>query len=207
MNGQLRMLLLGVIATSGLVGCGTTATQQTTVPIPVRASYRGLENQSVAVLVRRGETTERPFLSYELGASLSLRLQDRVPGIRVISPDDIRNYQEQNPHWTYRPYAEVARALKADRLVVVLLREYRIQDDRRVSWQGRIEAQVDVIEINPKNSEKVSARFSVLTQYPNQTKALGAIHNELSLRLATGQEFSIAVANKFHDHALWRPKP
>jgi hypothetical protein len=194
--------LLGVAA----LGCQATAFRDGSggSTTSVKAAYRGLENRSVAVLVRRADPTVRPLLGYELGASVSLRLQDRVPGISVVSADHVRAYQQRNPQWARQPYTQIARALKADRLVVVLVEKYRLQDDQQLRWHGRVQAQIDIIEVGAKKPEQVAAQFDILTLYPQTPRALAVIHNEQSLRLATGQEFSIKVVNHFHDHAVWR---
>ena len=206
MTRHLFILLLATLFIAIGTGCAATSFKDGSsgTTTPVLAEYRGLENRKVAVLIRQAEPTLRPMLGYELSASLSLRLQDRIPGISVINPDRVRAYQKQNPKWSDQPYAHIARALEADRLLVVLIEDYRLQDDQHLRWQSRIEAQIEVVEADAKNPEKLAAQFDIQTQYPQKPHELSAIRNERTLRLASGQEFSIAVTNKFYDHSIWR---
>ena len=175
-------------------------------PQRVRAEYRGLENQTVAVLIQRPEPYRDPLLGYELSMHLARRLQDHVPNIRMVHPKRVEAYRIQNPDWFYRPYAESARALKAQRLLIVRLQTYRLLEAPHHRWWGRVLADVDVFEAAGE-AGRTGKTFRIETRYPDEPEPLDQIHNEKTLRLAVAEVFSIKVARKFHDHDLWRPRP
>ena len=115
----------------------------------VHAAYAGLENHSVAVVVDADMFTlyEHPEVAISVGANVARRLQAQVPGIRVMSPTRVAEWQFRTPLWSALPYGEMAESLGVERIVHIDLYEFRLNPPgNRWLWEGVCAANVGVIE-------------------------------------------------------------
>jgi len=182
--------------------------------VHVPADYRGLENQVVAVLVNLNEYAfaRHPNAPTDLTWAVSKELREGVPGIHVINPDDIIQFQRDNPYWNTLRYGQLIRQLQVDRIVLLDVLEYSTHEPgNRHVFQGTIVADVKVIESpradaveRPTNDGLVYSRV-IEARHPKET-SIGVVGTEERVvEVATLAEFSRRAAWLFYDHIEMRP--
>jgi hypothetical protein len=170
-----------------------------------KAQYHGLDNKSIAVLVNLdGETALRyKTAQINICQSVSASLAEKLPGTRLVDPQQIAKFQRDNAYWSTRSYNELLAALKVDRLVIVDVSEYSDHEpgDANV-WQGVVEADVIVAAADAKNPDDAVYKQRVQADFP-EDQPMGIVDstaNSATIQLGMLNTFSKKTAWLFYDH-------
>lgn len=215
--GILRFLTLTTLSISvtAMTGCNvirfaSRAMEPATTRVEVKAEYLGLANKTVAVMVvpNGGTQLNFPEAERDISKNVSSRLSVHIPGIKLISPDDIIAYQKQNPHWITLPYSELLKALKVDRLVHISLTQYEVHEPgNRHVWRGNIMARVSVAEADAVNPDNFVFSEVIQSMYPTDG-AIGLLNSDReTIQLGMLKQFAHSVTALFYDHEYIRENP
>ena len=132
--------------------------------------YSDLENKSVAVIVDVDLVTlyEHPDVAVAIGANVSRRLSTNVPGIKVVSPALVSQWQFRTPQWSAMPYGEIVRKLNVDRIVHIDVHEFRLHPPgNQWLWDGLCGANVGIIERDGYDPDSYVDTFNVTVAFPD----------------------------------------
>lgn len=171
----------GSCAVVGIAGAMADSYERTGTR-KVFPEYEGLRNKSFAVIV----AADRSIQAAEAGAVNRLTngitntlvanqqlvgFTGFVPGARVLE------FQYNTPSWTSWDYSKLAEEFVVDRLIVVDLYEYRLQEPGNAHvWDGLIAARVGIVEADSGTDEFAFTKdFRI--KYPDD---VGYTPNEMS---------------------------
>jgi hypothetical protein len=202
----MSVALLGVIALAAagcqVAGFAAAAIHRNT-PKKVPAAYAGLDGKSFAVVVNveRAVQAEYPSLAARLTTGISEDLKTSTKASAYTPPDLLLARLYEDPRWTVKPPADIARDLGVDRLVYVEVYEFRLNDPgNRYLWAGVAGGRVSVIEADspladdPVFDKPVQVTFPDNAGYTEQELSGAVVATELSGR------FMRRVAWYFYDH-------
>jgi len=172
-------------------------------PDRVEAQYTDLADQDVAVMVAASETTlyQHPQAREAITKAMSRRIAENIENVSLMAPDEILDYQVENPYWHTLPYSEVLEKLEVDRLVLVDLVDYQTHEPGNAHvLRGLISANVGVLEADAMDADTFAFRQNVRAKYPRDAK-VGLINSdEQTVELATVKHFTHKAAGLFYDH-------
>lgn len=173
--------------------------------VKVKPEYRGLEGKSVAVVVAADEYMlfDHPDAPEVIARAVTQRLKVGVPGIRMLDPKQVLEFQSKNPYWNTTPYGELMQRLGAERLVHVDLAEFGVHDPgNSYLWQGRATAGVGVAASDAKDPDTLVYLTRISTLYP-EDESLGVVNADDD-GIRAGLVFALAsqIAGRFHDHTV-----
>lgn len=171
--------------------------------LEVEPQYDGLENKTVAVVVNADMATlyEHPVLSRQLAGGLAVRIQQSVPGVRVMSPDAVLAWQFNTTGWSAMPYGDIAATLNVDRVVFVDLYEYRLHPPGdRWMWEGVCAASIGVIERESIDPDFFAKDMSVTTTFPDIETVTRDEMTQQQMEFGLVQRFIRDTTWLFHTH-------
>lgn len=178
-------------------------------PIKVTAEYKGLEGKSVAVVVNADLPMlyQFPQVQLEVGTAVGRAIAGNVPGVSVVDPKQVVEFQTRNIYWNTVPYGQLMKKLGVQRLVFVEMVEYRTHEPgNQAMYRGVAAARIDVAEADGKNPDNVAYSTVANVAYPpNEPEGIPDAH-ELTIRKGMLDLFARAVAGRFYDHEEVRPK-
>jgi len=212
--GRIQPLRAGLIALAAvllpsLAGCDAAGYMANAVaggespPITVTAEYEGLENQSVAVLVNADLPILycHPQVQLEISAAVSERLAANVPGVTVINPHHVYEFQQRNIYWTTSTYTQLCQTLDVSRLVWIELQEFRLHEPgNSVMYRGVLTARVEVAEADADRPNVAQYANTVSVAYPPNRPEGVPEADPTTIRKGTLDLFARAVAQKFYEH-------
>lgn len=169
-------------------------TQSTMVP----AEYAGLDGQSFAVLVSgdRGLHADFPGIVPQITNQVSERLKAETKATGYVPAQAMLRYQYENPGWSAMAFSEVAGELGVDRLVVVDVQEFRLNDPgNRFLYDGVAAATIAVIEADGFSPDDIAFEFFVNVTFPD---AGGFGPEDFSQ-----QEVASVLMTRFVNRATW----
>ncbi|PHQ82966.1 MAG: hypothetical protein COB69_00135 [Phycisphaera sp.] len=135
-----------------------------------KAEYTGLVDKNFAVIVTADRMIQAsyPEIVPQMTTSMSQRLaenvdaQGYVPGMATLS------YQYNHPSWSSKSYGEVAKELGVERLIVIDIQEFRLNDPgNRHIWDGSAAATIAVIEADGPFPDDISHEHFVHVTFPD----------------------------------------
>lgn len=162
------------------------------------AQYTGLQGKSIAVLVSvdRSIQADFPEVVTELSVSMAERLRQHVDISGYVPGRVMLAYQYENPSWSALAYGELAEDLGVDRLVVVDLREFRLNDPgNRYLYDGVADATIGVIEADSAYPDDIAFELFVNVTFPDA----GGFGPEDFTR----QQVMSVLLKRFLDRATW----
>ena len=89
--------------------------------IEVDAEYRGLENQTAAVMVMADDYTlyRHPDVATLVAKAVGGRIAESVPTATLVDPQQIEQFVHDNPYWSTQPYGQLMGRLEVDRMVLI----------------------------------------------------------------------------------------
>lgn len=194
-------LALGTLV--GLHGCAPAGLMMQDTTYEFSAQYRGLENQSVAVLVSADEHIlfRYPHVPYQTSRAVGQRLQANVQGINLVNPADVRAYQDEYPYWVTQPYSEIGRQFGVTRLVIIDLTAYTTNNpgDAHV-WRGGATSTVGVVEIDGPTPDDFAFYADVSAQFP-EGEMVGVIEEDSkTMQIGLLNVFGRNASRLFHDY-------
>lgn len=210
MSGWLKQIgLVALLGVSLLAsGCETGGKVGQTVT-NVKGQYADLTNRSVAVVVSMSDYAEfnHPNAKALITEQMARRIQTNVPGVIITSPNEVLNWQKDNPYWATRPPSMLIKQLKVERLVLVEIGQYRTHEpgDKHV-LRGVISASINVVEAEAADPDNFGASFTKDVMYPEPSESkVGSVGgSEQKVETLTQIRFCETAAGLFYDHQIVR---
>lgn len=180
MTGSLARLTacLCLSLTLGLSGCNIVGffgaieqERRRTGTVLVEAEYRGLEGQSVAVIVdaQRDVYMTSPEIVGAILTEVWARLDENAGAERIVSPQQVQTVLYDEPDLLDRTFDEVAERFGVTRLVVIQLEEFRLSEfGNEYVWNGNAAGNLMVIEADSYLEDDVRLERYVSVTYPDQ---------------------------------------
>ncbi len=172
--------------------------------VEVLAQYDGLENRTVAVLVHADLSLlyEYPMVKPNITANIAARLQQNVPGIRVLAPSQVLTWEYQTPTWSSMPMGQVCELLDVDRVVYVDVYEFRLNPPgNRFLWEAMGVANVRIFERGSLDPDMSVDEFSVTARFPDERTVTREQRRQEEIEAGIVGRFCQKVAWLFYDHA------
>jgi hypothetical protein len=223
LSGGLRRTLplwtLALLLVPCLSGCAAIGVIAAKVlpPASIPPKYKGLNDQSVAVLVwvDRGIKIDWPQIQLDAAAGIQNKLQqaqkDRaseVSGTKFpASAATVVRFQEEHPEWAADSIEEVAPRLNVSRVIYVEINNFQTRSEASVElFRGTLTATVRVLEVSHGKARVVHTEEDVRAIFPEKgpeegTPGLGDF--EVYRRTIDG--FTTGVANLFVTHMSEEP--
>jgi hypothetical protein len=171
--------------------------------VDVKAQYYGLQNKTTAVLVTMDDHMLLEFRDADLrlDQAISQKIKSNVPGSVVLAPLQMIKFQRAHPRLAAIPYGQLLKELKADRLLLVDVFEYRTHDPGNPhQWQGVCSAGISVAAADAPDPDDLVFSTQVHVEYPKDAE-IGMINSDsASIEAALQTGFSMQVSWLFHDH-------
>jgi hypothetical protein len=138
------------------------------------AMYEGLAGKNYAVLVHaeRSINAEYPELTMFVTRAITDRLSmsTNVPkAAGFVRADDVMRYQLRKTDWAAKPLPQLADELGADRVIIVDIFEFRLNEPgNRYEWSGVAAATVQVIEADGVLPEEYAFERNIEVKFPDQ---------------------------------------
>lgn len=195
-----RTFALGVLASlAGLPGCfvgeiagGMIESHRRTSTKTVEPEYRGLSGKSFAVVVSADRLiqSDHPEVVARMTVELAERLKDPAGATGYVPGQTVLAWQYSNPRWVTMSHAEIAKALGVQRLVVLEVIEYRLNDPgNQYVWQGVAAGTLGVVEADTDFSDEFAFTKSLRVKFPDKDGfgpselPRAAVNTELTRRL------------------------
>jgi hypothetical protein len=207
------IVCLGLLFTSGCKILGVLYAKTAPPPI-IPAAYKGLTNQSVAIMVWAGEGTmiDFPDVRLDIAGSLQTKLQQAVKtktkelvGVTFpTSPAAVVRFQQNHPELEAVTPAEVAAKLGARRVIYVELENLQTRSDASVElFRGSASATVKVIEI-PEGAAKGTVAYDegrIAAVFPPHAREEGRPDgNDFTYYRGTVDALTTELAKRFVPH-------
>lgn len=191
---------LGTLAGCAAVGVAALAAKgiEETRPKHVKAEYLGLQGHSFAVVVAadRSIQAQYPTLVTELTARINDRLWSSSGASAGVPAQDLLRYLYEHPEWIAQPYSELASTLSVDRLVIIDLNEFRLNDPgNQYLWDGMAAGTVSVIEADSSLPDEFVYQKAMGITFPDET---GVDQSRY-----TSQQVASVLMARFVDRAAW----
>jgi hypothetical protein len=171
--------------------------------VEVEGRYKKLDNQHVAVMVAASDKilVNYPRARPALTRSISQALAKNVKGISLMNPDEVIRYQQENQYWHTLPYGQLIDRMDVDVLVLVDLVEYQTHEPgNRHEFRGVINANVNVIDADAQDSDKLVFNTQVGVQYPRNSQIPLINRDQETVESKTVKRFTRRAAGLFYDH-------
>lgn len=195
--GMAAVLLSTTVAGCEAIGFLATNYRENT-PVKVEPLYDGLKGKSYAVVVvaDRGIDANYPGLVPVINASINDRLHDEAGASGWIPSQELLGHLYNNPRWTATARSDLVKELGVDRLVVVELQEFRLNDiGNQYLWDGRASGLVSVLEADSPSPETFAFEKPVDVHFPDKQ---GYSPQDMS-----GDLVAAALRKRFVDRAAW----
>ena len=172
-----------------------------------KASYDGLEDQTVAVLVDVDPTTfaREPKLRDQIRDDVCRILKKELDKAEWLPPDRLARFQDKNINWNKITYTQLGQNIGQDvnRLLIITVSEFRLHErGNKDLWRGHAAATVDVVELDRPNPDSAVASYTVTARYPGG-HPLGVIAKDHhGFRKRTLMKFTNKIAEKFYDRIV-----
>jgi hypothetical protein len=167
------------------------------------ASYRGLENKTVAVIVNadRGILYEYPTIVPQVVSNVALGVRTKVSGAKVLAPSESVGWCFRTPSWPTMPLGQIAEELGVDRVVVVNIFEFRLNPPgNRWIWEGVAAANVGIIEREAMDPDMYAEEYSVTVTFPKEKDISRESEPEAKILFGLTASFTQAINKLFYDH-------
>lgn len=204
-----RTLLAGMLLAGLLAGCDAARYGMYLFSEPdketVKASFPGLEDSSVAVMIYVDEAIlfDYPNVRLSLGSQIAATLEEHVPNIRVVSPIAVSRYQDDNVHWDTGDRTRIARDLKVDYVLVVSLMEYTLRQPGQMNaYQGRIigEARVFDASVPEDRADVWNTDEPLEVVFPDVARYSPSYLP--NIQRVSEQRFADQLAKQFYTHTI-----
>lgn len=151
---------------------GIAANIERTGSHDVNAEYEGLQDKRIVVLVAADRIilANFPQLTTQLTSYISQRLASEARvGPGVINPTSVLKYQLDHPRWLYKSHSEIARDFGVDRVVLIDLYEFRLNEPgNQYLWGGMAAAKVGVAESDGPTPDEFVYTKDISVQFPDK---------------------------------------
>ncbi len=206
-----HLILLGLLSLmlTSSVGCNLLAYPAYIIAgggeKKVKAAYKGLNNQTIAILIAADPDVEARYPQSATAISLGISrfIGEHVENTRFIASDLIDAYKMKNLEWYTLPMGQVGRDLKADRILYLDLYQYDMYEPGSIQLlHGQIAATLKVYEINSNRPDSPVCKLPVQAEYPSGAPVAASDTALWSVTQKTTLLFADNVAKKFYDHKV-----
>ncbi len=171
----------------------------------IKEEYDGLRGKSFGVIVTGDRVLQGsyPTLLPRLQARITDRLANStLTGVSgVVPPVMMLEFQLTNASWSTWNYAKVAAELGVERLVIVEVHEYRLNEPgNSFTWEGLIAARVSVVEADGPMPTEFSFTKDVSVRYPDKGGLTPEDSNEQQVQAVLEGRFIDRVTWLFYEH-------
>lgn len=196
---------LCVVLTLGLSGCNIVGffgvieqERRRTGTVLVEAEYRGLEGQSVAVIVdaQRDIYMTSPEIVGAILTEVWARLNENAKVKSIVSPQQVQTVLYDEPDLLDRTFDEIAARLGVTRLVVIQLEEFRLSEfGNEYVWNGNAAGNLMVIEADSYLEDDVRLERYVSVTFPDQPN--------VTVDDLPAQGVALELLRRFANRASW----
>ncbi len=197
----------GILTLGGLSGCtllgGMIESYRQTGTRTVPVKYDGIAGKSVAVVVSADRSIEADFPG--ITGTLIERINDNIlkyagPSFGMPSPQLVQ-YLTNNPQLMAKPRGELAADLGVQRLIVVELQEFRLNDPgNQYLWEGVAIGQVSVVEADGPLPDDYVFSERVQVGFPDEKGIGPEQYGRDVISSALLKRFIERSSWKFYDH-------
>ncbi|MDP6602085.1 MAG: hypothetical protein QGH76_07290 [Phycisphaerales bacterium] len=166
--------------------------------------YEGLEDRSVAVVIDMDLAIhyEHPGVASIIAEGVSARIQKEVPGVKVLHPGVVAQWQFRTPQWSAMPPGDIATALHVDRVVYIDLQAYRLTPHGNTwLWEGFSKGSIGIVEAGSFDGDGFADSLEVEAAFPTRPNTLARSEaNEDDIGRGLLQAFIQKVAWLFYTH-------
>lgn len=172
----------------------------------IEAEYDGLTEKSFAVIVTGDRVLQGsyPTLFTRLTSRFTERLvtsQKEVGASGFVPPLSIIEFQLLNPNWVAWNHEKVAQELGVDRLIVVEVYDYRLNEiGNSYLWDGTAAARVGVFEIEDADSPDFAFKKEIQVRFPSEQGLGPADVPENQVQAGLEKRFVDRVTWLFYEH-------
>ena len=169
---------------------------------PSQAQYLGLQQHSVAILVAADENMlyAAPDAPRSIAQILAARLTTKIPGIRLLDPAQLAQFQRKNPYWETLPPADLLHRLGVERLIWIDLAHLSLHEPGNAHvWQGTIVADVAVAEADSLHPNQFAYRTTISARYPEQSTIGLLDSHDATVQLGLIKTFARNVSLLFYN--------
>jgi uncharacterized protein YceK len=195
-------------------GCAAVGVIASAVPKPpVEAAYKGLQNQTVGVMVwaDRGLRIDFPTIREDLASQVQTlltaaqkeKIKDLDGATFPIQPASIVKYQKDHPELEAQPVTSVAPKLRVSRLIYVEINNLTTRTSQSVvMYRGNATASIKLVEVAPDGSAKVVfEEGNVSVSYPKKSPEDGRLEgSDYAMYAGTITLLADEVAKRFIEH-------
>lgn len=185
-------------------GCSQPG-KPTIVKVPPK--YTDLAGRKVAIMASADPyiLSRQPAAAANAMQAVASRVVANVPDVRVVHPNKLATYQQENPEWITLLPSQLMEQLAVERLVLLDIAEYRTSEpgNRHVK-RGQISAAVQVYEAESTDPDQAVLRVPVQAQFPRETQWKVGLPSasDRTVELGVLQAFALRAAGVFHEHEI-----
>lgn len=202
LGATLAMATLSACFIPAAIG-GMAESYQRTGSTTYPAQYDGLVGKSFAVVTSSSRMieAEHPGLSARITQRVNDRLiQNANPGYAIPSRD-LLMVLYNTPQWTAMTRADVAGMLGVERLIVIEIIEYRIQEPgNQYTWDGAISGIVSVFEADSAIPDDPMFEKAIRISFPDSPGFTSADIPEAAVTTELSNRFVNRAAWLFYEH-------
>jgi hypothetical protein len=205
-------ILLPAILLTTVSGCQYVGVAAETVEgdASVKASYKGLHDQKVAIMVwaDEGITIDHPTVEADISRGLEVKLKqaadgaDEVKKIQWMRNEDVLRFQDNHPELQSIPPQEIATKLPITRLIYLEVVSLSLHPSDAIDLsRGKIEVNIRVEEVAGSQGKTVYQEDDVSGEYPPKAPPEGVmgLDDETTYR-KTVDALTTEVAKRFISH-------
>ncbi len=172
----------------------------------IDAEYKGLKGKEWAVVVVADRSIQAEFSEIVpyLTGKITERLvaeQPKIAAAGVVPTERVLRYLFDHPSWISMPHGELARELQVNRLIVVELIEYRLNDPgNQYLWSGMAAGTVGVVEADSSMKDEFAFQKAIRVQFPDKGGYGPNEYSRAVVATALGQRFIDRTSWLFYSH-------
>lgn len=189
----------------GALAGGMMESYRRTSTRPVAAEYEGLAGKSYAVAVYGDRVLQgsHPTLLPRLTNRISVLLADpaRTGATGFVPAQLVLEMQFANPDWSGWSYERLAEEFGVERLIVVELYEYRLNETGNAYlWDGVVAAKVGVVEADGSIPNEFVFSKDIQVRFPTQSGLGPEEYSRPQVQAGLEQRFVDRVTWLFYEH-------
>jgi hypothetical protein len=198
-----------------LTGCQVFGLASRVLPDPtVGASYKGLQNQTTAVMVwtDRATAIDWPRLQLDLTRGIQSRLQELaskqkdapkdLAGTKFVAAESVVRYQHDHPEIETDSISDVAPRLNVTRVIYIEIERFSTRPEESVElFRGSLGGNLKVVEVRDGQGKVAFQEENISVLYPTESPDQG-LPNQTDLEMyeKTLDAFSTQIMNRFVPH-------
>jgi len=202
--------LVLVLSLSQMSGCvigaaigGMAESHRRTGTSEIEAEYTGIEGHSFTVVVSADRLIEGN--NPGIGARITQRINDRLiqnakPSFAIPSAD-LLTVLYNTPQWSAMPRGEVAEMLGVERLIVVEIIEYRLNEPgNKYIWDGSASCMVSVFESDSGFPDDPIFEKAIRVSFPDVTGLMRSEIPETAVNTELANRITNRISWLFYTH-------